>query len=102
MKMNYADMATRSILSLDREDEDQYKITRISVFREHRRQGIGSRLLRECLRDADIEGITLTLEPIPTLNEGEDLDEVRNRLIKWYERHGFKPTTRGDGTGFIW
>lgn len=102
MKLNYVDKPTRSILSLDRISETEYKITRISVLLPHRRQGIASRLLRQCIRDADINSIILSLEPIPTLAAEEDLDTVRARLIKWYEKYGFVQSNHPKETGFIW
>lgn len=102
MKVNYVDRATRSILSLDYLGENEYKITRISVLAPHRRQGIGSKLLRQCIRDADVGGITLSLEPIPTLEADEDLDTRRAQLISWYEKHGFIQSTHPSEVGFIW
>jgi hypothetical protein len=101
MKGNYYDRATRSILTLDRLSPDHYRITRISVPNEKdRNKGIGSRLLRECIRDADIESVTLSLEPIPP----SDNDEGYHRafLIRWYQKYGFKPSSDPDEKGHIW
>lgn len=102
MKLNYVARETRSILSLDRISDDHYKITRISVLVPHRQKGIASKLLRQCLCDADIAGVTLSLEPIPTLESGEDLDERRAQLISWYEKNGFVESSEPDEKGFVW
>jgi GNAT superfamily N-acetyltransferase len=92
VKSGYFDAPTRSILSLDYEvDDDRWWIARVSVLTPHRGQGIASRLLDSCLADADAEGITLYLEPIPS-------DRVRGltrpQLIRWYESRGFKARDR--------
>lgn len=102
LKPNYVDKPTRSILSLDSGiiDRPGWTITRISVLPPHRGKGIASRLIRECIRDANIDGITLFLEVVPDVEVGEDYEAARKRLIKWYESLGFKP--RHEEEGFVW
>lgn len=58
-------------------------ITRINVPLEHRREGIGTELLREIIEDADREGVTLHIEV--QASDGP----AREALLKWYEKHGF-------------
>ena len=60
-----------------------YVITRINVMEQYRGQGYGTRILDLILNDADAEGVSLFLEPVPS--DGLDMDE----LTAWYERHGF-------------
>ena len=50
----------------------------------YRGRGIGSELLRECIADADKEGVRLLLE----INASNGL--TREQLEAWYIRHGFK------------
>lgn len=93
------DLATRSILSLDWSDgrPGGPTITRVSVLPPHRRKGIASRLLRECLEEADRFELNLYLEPIPSAGaDGPD----RDQLIAWYESFGFEPY--GPERGFTW
>lgn len=58
-------------------------ITRINVPKKYRGQGHGTALLKECIADADKEGITLWLEIAES--GGLSYDE----LEAWYKRHGF-------------
>lgn len=60
-----------------------YIITRINVPPSNRGQHVGSWLLREIVEEADAEGVTLVLEPIPS--GGLDHDQ----LVAWYKRYGF-------------
>jgi GNAT superfamily N-acetyltransferase len=59
-------------------------ITRINVPKHHRRKGIGTALLKECIADADREKITLWLEIAES--DGPNYET----LEAWYKRHGFK------------
>jgi ribosomal protein S18 acetylase RimI-like enzyme len=67
-------------------------LTRIEVGREHRGQGIGSKLMRVVLDAADNEGFTLMLGVEP---DGTGLNHAA--LVAWYERLGFQ----GDGTFMV-
>jgi hypothetical protein len=58
-------------------------ITRINVPEGYRGRGIASKLLRECLDDADAEGVILWLAISPS--DGLSYQALRN----WYKRHGF-------------
>jgi ribosomal protein S18 acetylase RimI-like enzyme len=60
-----------------------YMLTRINVPAAYRKQGIGTKLLRQVLDEADACAKTLVLEIMPT---GE-MDYYA--LRKWYERYGF-------------
>jgi|SRR5690349_6104150 len=86
MKTCYVDYTSRAIADLVQPGEltEFWTITRINVPVQHRGQGLGTRLLRQILADADVNGITLALEPSP-----ENLDDY-DRLVAWYRRHGFK------------
>jgi predicted GNAT family acetyltransferase len=59
-------------------------ITRINVPKTHRGHGYATLVLRQCLADADREGITLYIEISPS--DGLDYDQLEN----WYWRHGFR------------
>lgn len=59
-------------------------ISRINVPAEHRGKKHGSRMLATILRDADREGVTLWLEPVPS----GPLDY--QALVNWYKRYGFR------------
>jgi GNAT superfamily N-acetyltransferase len=60
-------------------------ITRINIPEESRGRGLGTKLLRRILADADAEGVILSLEIMPS----GPLDY--NALEAWYRRWGFKP-----------
>lgn len=60
-----------------------HMITRINVMEQYRGQGLGREVLALVLADADAEGVTLALEPVPY----GPLD--RDALEAWYGRHGF-------------
>jgi GNAT superfamily N-acetyltransferase len=62
-----------------------YEINRINVPEPFRGKGYGTRILQDIIRDADREGITLTLS---VFSSGKQLDN--DDLIAWYGRHGFK------------
>ena len=59
-------------------------ITRINVPHEHRREGHGTALLEQILRDADHEGVTLFIEV--QASDGPS----RDALLEWYLKYGFK------------
>lgn len=59
-------------------------ITRINVPLGHRGKGLGSKILKAILDDADASGVSLSLEVLPS--GGLNYDE----LVSWYERHGFQ------------
>lgn len=63
-----------------------YEIESIDVPYAHRGKGHGRSLLRDCIRDADADQVTLTL----LVASGGGLDN--GELHKWYRRHGFVPT----------
>lgn len=65
---------------------DPRVITWILVPESHAGQGYGSRLLEECLEDADREKVTLTLGAVPVGSHGL----CQEALIQWYKRHGFE------------
>lgn len=88
MKNIYIDKTTRSIADLTNMGEMVPKtmtITRINVLPEHRGRGLGSRLLKTILADADAAGVALSLEIMPS----GPLDY--DALERWYRRHGFRP-----------
>jgi ribosomal protein S18 acetylase RimI-like enzyme len=71
-----------------------WTITRINVPQKYRGQkqrgrGVGTKLLRRILADADAEGVELALEVSPS----DGLDYVQ--LTAWYRRHGFRSTSFG-------
>lgn len=83
MKSCYVDPKSRAIADLIRLKEREWLLTRINVPFQNRGKGYASTLLKRVLYEADQEGITLTLEVIPSGN----LDE--QQLTAWYERNGF-------------
>lgn len=64
-------------------------IHRINVPRDARGQGRASMLLQNLLDDADREGVTLELHPIPS--DGLNFES----LAAWYTRKGFEVVTPG-------
>jgi GNAT superfamily N-acetyltransferase len=64
-------------------DKEYAVITRLNVMQEFRGQGLGSKLLKMVLDDADKEGVILLLEIAPSGTL------TFNDLEKWYERNGF-------------
>lgn len=64
-------------------------ISRINVPMPARGLGVGTKLLRQILDDADAERVTLVLGPSPS--DGLDFDQ----LVAWYQRHGFSWTRSG-------
>lgn len=95
MKHRYFNMKTRAIVECDPvvgievpEPDRTWRICR--VMSPIKNKGYGSEVLRECLADADAEGIILTLEAIPY--EYGRLED----LLRFYERHGFVFGTTGD------
>lgn len=92
MKNCFVDLDTRGILDLSPEMvPDSWTITRISVPAEHRRRGVGNKLLGEALAEADREGIKLTLEINPY--GAMTYDELES----WYMRNGFRHHPRYGG-----
>ena len=91
MRTCYVLTDERAIADLVRPGEltRAWTITRINVPEEHRRQGVGQRLLAMILQDADAEGAELWLEPSPS--GGPDYDD----LVAWYVRNGFRMTSLG-------
>lgn len=89
MNSAYYDMGTRSIADLVPISTGEILVTRINVPAEHRGKGIGSKLLRSIVADADIMGVTLILEPSPY--GGLNYEQ----LTAWYKRYGF--VERDDG-----
>jgi ribosomal protein S18 acetylase RimI-like enzyme len=91
VKTCYVDVVTRSIADLVQPGEMApfWVITRINVPREHRGQGLGSKMLKEICADADKEGCSLGLDVSPS--DGLDYDQ----LVAWYKRYGFKSSQHG-------
>jgi len=64
----------------------------MTVFRDQRGKGAGSKILKELTKMADEAGVTISLEAVP---KGGPMSA--SQLAKWYERHGFKRHSMGDG-----
>jgi GNAT superfamily N-acetyltransferase len=83
MKNCYIDYDYRAVADLC----DYYNcvqiITRINVPKEHRGKGVGSKLLRQIVSDADVSHTKLYLEVLASGGL------TRPQLIAWYERYGF-------------
>lgn len=62
---------------------DGFVINRVKTPSDHRGQGHARELMRECLADADSEGVTLYL----SINAYGDMSE--EQLSAWYKRCGF-------------
>jgi GNAT superfamily N-acetyltransferase len=85
MRNVFVDKDHRAIADLVQYDlVPGWAITRINVPAEHRGHGVGSKLLRQILDEADREGVDLYLEVSPS--DGLDFEQ----LSAWYARHGFK------------
>lgn len=89
MKNHYADLETRSIISLSPPGDHypSWTINRISVLPQHRGKSIASILLDQVCADADNENVTLYLEVQPDMSAtGLTYDQ----LTAFYSRRGFK------------
>lgn len=91
MELNYADPATRSIVSLSTPVFPGWTINRVSVLPPHRGQGIARSLMAQVIEDADDEGVNLWLEVRPDAS-GTGL--TFRQLFEWYSRLGFQPIDR--------
>lgn len=91
MRTCYVDTEHRAIADLVAPNEltSYWTITRINVPHEHRGKGLGTKLLRRILEDADKAFVILALEPSPS--DGLNYDQ----LTAWYSRHGFELTQSG-------
>lgn len=91
MKTCYVDKEHRAIADIIRPGEltPNWTISRINVPAEYRGKGVGGKLLREILADADAEGVTLQLEIMPS--DGLTYEELR----RWYISYGFRHTPTG-------
>ena len=83
MRPVYFDRESRAIADLVELDPGYFLITRINVPKGYRSRGLASKLLKEILKDADIEGATLEIHPMPSGGL------TRKELIAWYKRQGF-------------
>jgi len=83
LKHEYFDPGTRVIADLVKVAPGYYLVTRINVPVLSRSRGLGSKMLREILTDADAEGATLEIHPLPSGGLS------RQQLIAWYGRYGF-------------
>ena len=84
MKSVYFDVESRTIADLVELAPNYYLVIRINVPKGSRGRGLGSKVLREMLGDADLEGATLEIHPMPSGGL------TRKQLISWYERYGFR------------
>lgn len=64
-------------------DPEGFVINRVNTPHDHRGKGHARELMRECLADADAEGVTLYL----WINAYGDMNE--EQLSAWYQRCGF-------------
>jgi GNAT superfamily N-acetyltransferase len=60
-----------------------WHIHRINVPWEYRGKGYGTQILNDITNDADRDGITLCLVPVPSA------EWSKKTLVDWYKRHGF-------------
>lgn len=71
--------------ALERADSEICYLERLSVVPERRNEGLGTRLVHHCFREAGAMGIT-------TLGIGIIADQ--HELRQWYEKLGFVETGR--------
>lgn len=76
--------AIADVVEMPTGKDRHYVITRINVMDQYRGRGYGSKILNMILEDADNEGATLFLEPVPS----GPLDA--EALKEWYSRSGFE------------
>ena len=81
----------------------------VFVHPKFRNQGIGTRLLKRVIKDADREGVNLSLTPCPCgiyrgskKVQDEKIHVDLNRLRKWYRAFGFKRTQRKNHFGQVY
>lgn len=102
MRSAYGVPGTRAVAHLDYY-LGRWTVTGVSVPPAQRRKGHGSALLRQITADADREGVTLYLNALASLDDGE-YDHERgealvpylknDELVAWYGRHGFTGSRR--------
>lgn len=76
------------VLDFDSGDEDEVILVEIYVLTEFRRRGVGSEALtlaESWARDRGCAWMTLDAEPLD-----DDDDQAKERLIKWYQRRGYR------------
>lgn len=77
------------------EQTSQWWLNRLFVPAPHRGRGIGSRLLSRLAAEADEAGKEIYLLPSPYDYPAEQRREIKDRLLAFYERHGFKQLDSG-------
>ena len=80
-----------AVIDLVEVEKNKYLVTRVSVPREHRGKGIGTKLLKEVTKDADKECSTLLIEPKPY-----DSGMTKESLINYYKIFGFEYISEED------
>lgn len=87
----------------DDEDEEQYwdymLISHLYVAEWQRRQGLGRKLLRACVKaiNENFSDYTLKLVALP---DNEDIID-QNSLVEFYESEGFTPDDEQGGAGVV-
>lgn len=82
IKLSATRIAIADVCNID--GDPYYMVTRINVPQQFRGKGIGTRLLKQILDDADKEGVILVLWP-------QASDGLPTYILEeWYKRYGFK------------
>lgn len=77
----------QTMIELQQKGPTDWYVMSVRTKKEYRGEGRASNLLRIVCRDADLEGVTLTLDVRPHGWPGDCLNE--GQLKSWYERMGF-------------
>ena len=85
MRTSFVDKDTCSVADLVRISPGEYLITRIKVPVNHLRKGVGTKLLRAILANADANNCTLVLAVAPYYGYGMTIKQ----LCSWYIKYGF-------------
>lgn len=90
----FSDTKKIAVLDLVEAKKKLFVITRLSVPLEHRNQGVGSRLLKQLIEDADNESVTLLVEPRPYFDR---TTESYDKLKKFYSKFRFETVPLNEG-----
>lgn len=79
-------------LEIIKSDNKNYLLQKIFVLPEHRNNGIATKLIKKFLES--INNCFIRLEVVPDVNDFSEITKLQEKLIKYYEKFGFKLTRK--------